>query len=88
MTKPEDLPSPVYCVDKDASNLLRFNSCLTTRYRPKENAGVPTPGSTQIAPGTVTLTQDQLAALLKTLGKTSHGDGNSDSPLRISIGEM
>ncbi|GFR94335.1 myosin-10-like [Elysia marginata] len=55
------------------------------RYRPKENAGAPVPGTTHIAPGTVTLTQDQLAALLKTLGKSSHDGGSSDSPLRISI---
>lgn len=68
--------------NKKNTDFIRRNR---ERYKPKENAGVPAPGSTHIAPGTVTLTQDQLATLLKTLGKTSNGDHGSDNPLRISI---
>ncbi|RUS78174.1 hypothetical protein EGW08_014062, partial [Elysia chlorotica] len=67
--------------NKKNTDFIRKNR---ERYRPKENPGVPAPGSTHISPGTVTLTQDQLAALLKTLGKTSNS-GGSDNPRRISI---
>ncbi|GFO03434.1 hypothetical protein PoB_002993900 [Plakobranchus ocellatus] len=68
--------------NKKNTDFIRRNR---ERYKPKENDGQPAPGSTHIAPGTVTLTQEQLAALLKTLGKTSHGGGGTASPLRISI---
>lgn len=41
--------------------------------------------STEIKPGTVTLTQEQLNALLTTVGKLKLGEANA---LRISIGEI
>ncbi|XP_005100845.1 trichohyalin isoform X2 [Aplysia californica] len=53
------------------------------RFKPKEEPPQARPGSQHITPGTVTLTQEQLAALLASLGKTK--DTGGDNPLKISF---
>lgn len=52
------------------------------RFKSRDHGQAPPPGNTRIKPGTVTLTQEQLAALLASLGKTDL----RDNPLKISIG--
>ncbi|CAL1547997.1 unnamed protein product [Lymnaea stagnalis] len=65
--------------NKNNKDFIRKNR---ERFKSKGEEQGPPVGTTQIKPGTVTLTQDQLTALLTSLGRVT---GEKSSPLKINF---